>query len=201
MLDAPLAGSPVSAGSTATPSEPSPGGVGQSVSPFPCYCCCTTCASHWGPACSECGGVAFHKDGCGEIEDADEAEGLHILSIEPDYCDTYGHSYRVAYSLDGATVRVTEFARQGRHDDWSVVGGQELAESHFAFGELAEIITEEVEGRDVATVAAENLTRAREWLAFREGATEPTTIKIPVLSLREVADEWLREQSMRQGGV
>lgn len=125
------------------------------------------------------GNGARTQEQAGGVEQA-----VHILSIEPDFDDQYGHSYRVAYSLDSETVRVTEFARQGRHDDWSVVGGQELAESHYAFGEIADIIASEVEGRDVATVAAENLTRAREWLAFREGAAEATTVRIPVMSLR-----------------
>lgn len=94
---------------------------------------------------------------------------LHLLAITGDFDDQYGWRYTATYSIDGETLRQTTFARQRRHDEFAVVGGEDIAESDWRFGELVDLIISEAEDRSQKELHEANLRRASEWLAFREG--------------------------------
>lgn len=65
--------------------------------------CCIECGvSHGGEACAECRGVAFHRDGCSQIEDAREPAAT---SPFPCYCDVRILHVSVPSGLASVTVR------------------------------------------------------------------------------------------------
>jgi hypothetical protein len=132
---------------------------------------------------------------------------LHILAITGDFDDQYGPRFTATYSADGETLRQTTFARQGRHDEFAVVGGEDLAESDWRFGEIVDLIIGEAEDYSQAELHEANLRRASEWLAFREGdagedvdAMLPRTVEIPALTMVEMADLYWQERALAGGG-
>lgn len=137
--------------------------------------CCTICGvSHGGAACGECGGVAFHRDGCGEIEDAPPARRVALYR-----CDACPYETRdpgdgccpCERSLGGVEIACTGTL---------VTVPLWCAGCQGEVGELA--VVGDATGPLCHKCADERMAR---------------TQRIPTLTIRETAAMWLAEQAVR----